>query len=267
MAETRSPQAPASVDDVERLLRRQTRRSLLVGGAAALAGLAGWRWLRTRDKEGGLAWPFRRVLELNERLAQAYYQESRRAPEFPLEQAAEPRVNYRVGVPELAAVATWKLRVEGAGAPVELTVDDIKALPRVDMVTELKCVEGWSQVVHWTGARLVDLIAGCPLATPSGQVPDLQRHRADLYPYVGLETPGGGYTVGLEMATALHPQTLLCYAMGGRPLTWGHGAPLRLVTPLKYGFKSIKWLSTLRFTDQRPVDYWAEQGYDWYAGH
>jgi DMSO/TMAO reductase YedYZ molybdopterin-dependent catalytic subunit len=265
--ENRNPQVPASGDEVERRLRRQTRRSLLVGGAAALAGLVGWRWLRTRDEEGRVAWPFRRMLEFNERLAQAYYRESRRAPEFPLAQAAMPRVNNRIGAPDASALSTWRLRVEGGGEPIELTVDDIRALPRVEMVTELKCVEGWSQVVHWTGARLLDLIAACPLATPGGRPPDAQRRQTDLYPYVGLETPGGGYTVGLEMATALHPQTLVCYAMDGRPLEWAHGAPLRLVTPLKYGFKSLKWLSTLRFTDQRPADFWAERGYDWYAGH
>ena len=69
------------------------------------------------------------------------------------------------------------------------------------------------------------------------------------------------------MASALHPQTLLCYEMDGQPLTPEHGAPIRLVIPVKYGFKSIKRIGTIRFTDRRPADYWAEQGYDWYAGH
>jgi DMSO/TMAO reductase YedYZ molybdopterin-dependent catalytic subunit len=69
------------------------------------------------------------------------------------------------------------------------------------------------------------------------------------------------------MASALHPQTLLCYEMGGQPLTPDHGAPLRLVIPVKYGIKNLKQIGTIRFTDHRPADYWAERGYDWYAGH
>jgi DMSO/TMAO reductase YedYZ molybdopterin-dependent catalytic subunit len=84
---------------------------------------------------------------------------------------------------------------------------------------------------------------------------------------VALETPDGGYYVGLDMASALHPQTLLCYEMNGLPLSLDHGAPLRLVTTVKYGIKSIKRIGTIAFTDARPRDFWAERGYDWYAGH
>jgi DMSO/TMAO reductase YedYZ molybdopterin-dependent catalytic subunit len=76
-----------------------------------------------------------------------------------------------------------------------------------------------------------------------------------------------GYYVGLDIESVLHPQTLLCYAMNHQPLTPEHGAPLRLVIPVKYGIKYIKWIGTIRFTDERPTDYWAERGYDWYAGH
>lgn len=84
---------------------------------------------------------------------------------------------------------------------------------------------------------------------------------------MSLETPDGGYYVGLDMESALHPQTLLCYEMNGQPLSLEHGAPLRLVIPVKYGIKNIKRIGTIRYTDTRPADYWAERGYDWYAGH
>ena len=80
-------------------------------------------------------------------------------------------------------------------------------------------------------------------------------------------TPDELYYVGLDIASALHPQTLLCYEMNGEPLTAGHGAPLRLVTPLKYGIKHLKRIGTIAFADTRPKDYWAELGYDWDAGH
>jgi len=90
----------------------------------------------------------------------------------------------------------------------------------------------------------------------------------DNFPeYVGLSTPDKNYYVGLDRQSALHPQTLLCYEMNGAPLTLEHGAPLRLVIPVKYGTKHLKRIGTLKFTNERPADYWAEQGYDWYAGH
>ena len=144
-----------------------------------------------------------------------------------------------------------------------LRLEEIKALPRVEMTTELKCIEGWSTVVHWTGTLLADLAAKTGLATRSGRREDPDY----LLRYAALETPNRQYYVGLDMASALHPQTLLCYEMNGEPLTPEHGAPLRLVIPVKYGIKNLKQIGAIRFTDVRPADYWAERGYDWYAGH
>ncbi len=81
-----------------------------------------------------------------------------------------------------------------------------------------------------------------------------------------MQTPSQEYYVGLDMPSALHSQTLLCYEMNGAPLAIENGAPLRLRIPTKYGIKNIKRIGTITYTDQRPADYWAEQGYDWYAG-
>jgi DMSO/TMAO reductase YedYZ molybdopterin-dependent catalytic subunit len=88
----------------------------------------------------------------------------------------------------------------------------------------------------------------------------------DLVRYVALETPDGGYYVGFDVPSAMHPQTLLCYEMGGKPLSMENGAPLRLVTTVKYGIKSVKRIDKIIFTDERPRDFWAERGYEWYAG-
>ena len=85
------------------------------------------------------------------------------------------------------------------------------------MTTELRCVEGWSEVVHWAGARLADLASLTGLATRSGRPADLGKNADDLLGYAALETPDREYYVGLDMASALHPQTLLCYEMDGRP--------------------------------------------------
>ncbi len=268
MPEAKPSTTPLTEEELRRQLGRMTRRSFAVGAAAALFGLGGWTWLRTRSTEDGIPWPLRRVLNLNERLAQAYYKNTRLAPTFARETAREPRVNGQLGLDGGFDLSRWSLHVEGsAGRALQMSLGEIKALPRVEMVTELKCIEGWSEVVHWAGARFADFVAQCPLATRSGKRPNLERSANDLVEYVRLLTPGEGYYVGLDMPSALHPQTLLCYEMNGEPLSLAHGAPLRLVTPVKYGIKNIKRIGTIRFSDQRPADYWAEQGYDWYAGH
>lgn len=254
--------------DVDRQIRRMTRRSFAVGGLAAGAGLLGWLGLRSASLEDGIPWPLRRVLEFNEKLAGAVSSESRLAPEFSQDRATEPCVNGVIGLDEDFDPATWRLQVFSPGsAPKRFTLEDIKALPAVSMTTELKCIEGWSNVVHWTGARLVDFAAKYGLGSRSGKPFNADRKLANLFDYARMETPTGAYYVGLDTASALHPQTLLCYAMNGEPLTPGHGAPLRLVIPVKYGIKNIKRIGTIRFTDERPGDYWAERGYDWYAGH
>jgi hypothetical protein len=138
-----------------------------------------------------------------------------------------------------------------------LTMDDILKLPKHDLVTQFKCIEGWSQIVHWSGVRLADLIAAYPPERqPDGKMP----------PYVYMETPNGDYYVGYNMNVCLHPQTLLVTEMSGSPLTQYHGAPLRLHSPSKYGYKQIKRIALIAYTNQQPDDYWTKLGYDWYAG-
>ena len=84
--------------------------------------------------------------------------------------------------------------------------------------------------------------------------------------YVGLITPDKGYYVGIDMPAIMHPQTLLCYEMNGKPLPMNQGYPLRLIIPVKYGIKNIKRIGTIFFSDEPPPDYWAERGYDYYSG-
>jgi len=252
-AEAQSAEAPSS--DVGRELRVRSRRGFIVAGVAAAAGYGAWRLLDGAAKIGGVQWPLRRAFEFEERLTEAYFKPSRLSPTFSTEAITRARINGGVGLGPDVGAASWRLRVEGIDgrAPSELTLDDIKALPRNDMITELRCIEGWSIVVHWTGARLTDLMARLP--PPRGTR------------YVAMETPGRGYYVGLDMESAMHPQTLLAYEINGQPLSWQHGAPLRLAIPIKYGIKNIKRIATIRYTNIRPADFWAERGYDWYAGH
>ncbi|HEY2154509.1 MAG TPA: molybdopterin-dependent oxidoreductase, partial [Isosphaeraceae bacterium] len=210
-------------ESLEPRLRRISRRGFAVAGAAALTGLAGWQWLVTRGEEDGLPWPLRRVLGLNERLARAAFRSSSRAREFPRGAAREPRVNGRIGLDPAIAPAAWRLRVLGdsgvAGARL-FRLEEIQALPRVEMTTELKCIEGWSTVVNWAGARLADLAKFTGLAGRSGP--------GDLLGYASLETPDAAYYAGLDMASALHPRH--CSALRWTAARW------RRTTARRYGW-------------------------------
>jgi DMSO/TMAO reductase YedYZ molybdopterin-dependent catalytic subunit len=250
-------------------MRRLTRRSFVTGGVAALAGLGAWRWLTTAAAENGVPWPLRRVLRFNEGLAEGFGSPKGLAPNFPATSAqGPPRTNGLVGLAGAVDGASWRLRVqhEGRRAAQTIRLRDVQKLPRFDLVTEMKCVEGWSEVMHFGGVRFVDFVTRFGLATRSGRAPDPANNPQDLFRYVYLATPDGAYYVGLDMASALHPQTLLCDTMNGRPLTREHGAPLRLYLAVKYGYKSLKRVGLIRFQDERPSDYWGERGYDWYAG-
>jgi hypothetical protein len=138
-----------------------------------------------------------------------------------------------------------------------LTMDDVTSLPHQELVTEFKCIEGWSQVVHWGGYRLADLIA---------KYPPEKKADGSLPKYVYMETPDGDYYCGFSLQACQHPQSLLATEMAGRALTQWHGAPIRLHMPIKYGYKQIKRIGLIAYTDMQPDDYWTKLGYDWYAG-
>ena len=237
-------------------ISRKTRRSLLTGGLAALAGAGAWEWLRTRRPDDGIAWPLRLALRGNEQLSRDYFKETRLVRTFPPGAVQSGRVNGDVGLDDDVDPA-WKLTIAGSAEraePFSIALADIQALPKVEMITELKCIEGWTRILKWGGARFRDFV---DRYAPARKEPNS---------YVALETPDRQYYVGLDMASALHPQTLLCYEMNGAPLEPDHGAPLRLVIPVKYGIKNLKRIGKIAFSDTRPPDYWAERGYDWYAG-
>ncbi|MGZ8868744.1 MAG: molybdopterin-dependent oxidoreductase [Thermoanaerobaculia bacterium] len=242
-----------SDEDVDRRVRQMSRRGFITMGVAAAAGYGGYKWLRSQPRVGNLELPFRRALWMNESIAQAYDSPDRLSPLFRASDVTRARVNGHLGLLENADLGAWRLTIEGAKAAVALTIEEVRALPSHEMITELRCIEGWSTIVKWKGARLRDLIDRYPPPAPVR--------------YVSMETPGRGYYVGLDIESALHPQSLLVYEMNDQPLDWHHGAPLRLAMPIKYGIKSIKRIGTIRYTDVRPADFWAERGYDWYAGH
>jgi DMSO/TMAO reductase YedYZ molybdopterin-dependent catalytic subunit len=264
--EKRELSEPLSDAEAKRQMSNRSRRTFLIGGATALVSIFGWRWMSDETKSKLL----RRTFEFNEKVSQIFYSPKRLAPEFSKDKVTGERTNGMEGLNSELNISDWRLRVGGLANRTEdliLTLNDIKALPRTEMTTELKCIEGWSIVVNWAGVRFSDFAAKYLPKTRSGNAPDLQNRPEDLLRYVSLVTPDEEYYVGWDIQSLLHPQTLLAYEMNGAPLTPEHGAPLRLASPTKYGIKQLKRIGRIEFTDERPKDYWAERDYDWYAGH
>ena len=240
----------------ERQLRNRSRRnfSLLLGGAAASIG--GWKWLNSRGDEDGVVGPYRRAFDLNRKVtSDTLFSDQHQAPAFPKSKVRPIRVDGDIGLSDDFDAAAWRLAVTPLGAQSashSLTMAAIRSLPKIDQTYEFKCVEGWSVITNWSGVRLRDFTAKfAPGSEKAG--------------YVGLVTPDEEYYVGLDMPSALHPQTLLAYEKDGKPLTSEHGAPLRLIIPVKYGIKNLKRIGSITYTNTRPADYWAEEGYDYYA--
>ncbi|MBA2304110.1 MAG: molybdopterin-dependent oxidoreductase [Acidobacteria bacterium] len=148
---------------------------------------------------------------------------------------------------------SWTLRVDGAvSAPGDYTLSRIRELPRVQQNTRHVCVEGWDVIGSFAGVQISALLA---LAGADTRARFLTFSCAD------------DYYESLDMPTALHPQSLLCFDMHGAPLSREHGAPLRLILPTKIGYKSAKYLTGLTVTnvlDRR--GYWEDQGYSWFYG-
>lgn len=248
-----------SQKDAETRMRRLSRRSFLWAGAAVGGGLGGLLAFNREapTEESGVKRLFRATHELNEAVARVAFSPARGADrEFAPAEAVEPRNNYHGNTPEIDPGA-WRLHLTGlADGERTLTLDDLKAFPQVSQTTELKCVEGWSAVVGWSGIRFIDFLEKYP--PPPGAR------------YVALRSEPEGweddwYYVSLDIESCRHPQTLLATGMNGMPLTPAHGAPLRLAIPHKYGIKNIKLITQIAYAIERPADYWTERGYDWYA--
>jgi len=226
----------------------------------ALFGTAVWntfKWIKRQPQDAGALKPLRKTLSFNERVFSSIFDTSQLVKEYPVGQAVKRvRVNGMDGLRDSVSEETWRLKVVRApGDTLQLTLNDIKKLPKKELVFDFKCIEGWDQVTHWAGVPLKTFMQHFHL---NGQ---------SKMKYVGLQTPDNHYYVGIDMASALHPQTLLCYEMNSAPLPLNQGFPLRLIIPVKYGIKHLKRIGTMFFSNDKPADYWAERGYDYYAGH
>lgn len=192
---------------------------------------------------------------LNERI-EAWMQTEGAVPEFAQNQV-EPAallVNSFNGVPEINPTS-FSLTVDGlVQQPQQLSLGALGQLPQQEMVIRHVCVEGWAAIVAWGGVRLGDVLRLAGVSPLAG--------------YVAFES-ADGYFETWDLRTALHPQTLLATQMNGAPLPAANGAPLRLASPLKLGYKLSKWITAIHVLsalNPQRLGTWEDQGYEWFAG-
>ena len=224
-----------------------TRRKLLIGLAAstALAGCDNPAASMFLDAMG--RW--------NERVDRLLFSESRLAPEPPESELTPDGAFpvYFISDTMPFAPDNWTLKVGGIVArPSVFTLDQLKRMPQTSMRIRHHCVEGWSAVAGWQGVQLREL------AKMVGASSDAQ--------YVEFKSFDNDYYSTWDIESSLHPQTILAYGMNGRELSPEHGAPIRLYSPVKLGYKNVKYLTEVNFLPTRAGGYWEDQGYDWYGG-
>ncbi len=229
-------------------LRSARRRELLKMSPFLLAGGLLFPRVRSALLESGLGFSDRASSALFNRHGKLTFSDAEVVPfsKFPY--------NYFNVLDPEVDLEQWTLTVEGDVArPGEYKLSQIMALPKVSQNTRHVCVEGWDVIGNFGGARMGDFLRAVG-ASPSAR-------------FVEVEC-SDDYYESIDMESALHPQSLLCYEMYGKPLDRGHGAPLRLQMPTKLGYKQAKYLETLRVTSvlKAKRGYWEDQGYSWFGG-
>ncbi len=230
-----------------------TRRRFLVTGlrSAGLVALGGLACDGSRPHAGFLGLMER----ANERFQRALFDPGRLAPELGEAEESAPGAfpAYRISRTFPIAPAGWALAVGGLVArPLTLTLPELQRLPRTRTRVRHHCVEGWSAVASWDGVRLAEIarLVGVD-----------ERVR-----YVEFRSFDSGYWSSWDLESALHPQTILAYGRNGAPLPVEYGAPLRLYSAVKLGYKMVKYLTEVSFLPARTGGYWEDQGYEWFAG-
>jgi DMSO/TMAO reductase YedYZ molybdopterin-dependent catalytic subunit len=257
------------------LLRHQTRRDLLLFGASAIAAVAAGGFLlpQTTLKRLGIIhgsknwprkeWLLNRALRIDDDIAEALYSKDRLVPTYTKSQITPLKNNYNGATPDPSYIPEWRLTLDGLASGLSVSFDIRHLLASFQLheqITRLVCVEGWSAIAWWAGLRFDDLLrAYSPMS---------QAKWARLESSVNLGPWGNPdpYFVSLDLSSARHPQTLLATHLNGKPLTVEHGAPLRLVAPVKLGLKNIKAITRITYTNDEPLDYWAKRGYSRYDG-
>jgi DMSO/TMAO reductase YedYZ molybdopterin-dependent catalytic subunit len=246
MAELPNLRRTAQVGQIE---RRVLMRGTLSLGAVSLLG--GCDISDSNAVQGVLA----AMSRWNDRVQAALFSGTRLAPVFD-ERLAVKNFRYNAYYPKQKAprldASDYRLELSGLiGDKRPWSVAQLHALPQQSQVTRHVCVEGWSMIGKWTGT---------PFRT------FLERVGADTTArYVGF-TCADGYYEGLDMPTALHPQTIMAFQLSDQVLPSEFGFPFKLRIPTKLGFKNPKWVTSITVTNREPPGFWTDRGYNWFSG-
>ena len=234
---------------IEKIDRRGVLRGSLSLGALSL--LSGCTVTDTPGMQGFL----RGVSSWNDRVQSWLFRPNHLAPTFSEAQVVKPpRFNAHYEIEDVKPVdgATWKLELAGLIKDKRpWTAAEINALPQQEWIVRHICIEGWDYIGQWSGVNLRVF---------------LERIGADLTArYVAFKC-ADDYTESIDMASALHPQTILATRYAREPITDPFGFPLRLRTATKLGFKNAKWVTAVEVTNTFPETFYSKQGFNWFAG-
>ncbi len=234
---------------VETINRRGVLRGTLSLGALALLG--GCTVTDTPAMQSFL----RGVSAWNDRVQGLLFRPNHLAPTFSESQVVKPpRFNAHFDIEDLKPVdhRTWKLELAGLIKDKRpWTAEQLDTLPQQEWIIRHICVEGWDYIGQWSGVNLRTF---------------LERVGADLTAkYVAFKC-ADDYTESLDMASALHPQTILATRYARERITDPFGFPVRLRTAVKLGFKNAKWVTAIEVTNTFPDTFWRKQGFNWFAG-
>jgi DMSO/TMAO reductase YedYZ molybdopterin-dependent catalytic subunit len=242
-----------SLDDIRPELVDHQRRLFLRGGLSlgALTMLTGCNLVEGNSVDRALM----AMSRWNDKVQAWIFDPNKLAPTYTAADITTP-FPFNAFYPESRAPvvdgASYRLELSGMIADkAPWTIEDLRKLPQESQITRHICVEGWSAIGQWSGVRFSTF---------------LQRIGADTRAkYVGFKCADDYYS-SIDMATALHPQTILALDFGGDPLPAKYGYPMKLRVPTKLGFKNPKHIAALFVTNDHPGGYWEDQGYNWFSG-
>ena len=262
------------IEMAPRLMRYRTRREVLTFGIGVTAVATGAGYLlpqNTLNRLGvrrdmssrGKELLLNNALRVDDDVAEALYSHNRMVPTYTKSQITPIKNNYNGATPESGYISGWNLTLEGLASGLSVSLDVRTLTNRFSLheqITRFVCVEGWSAIAWWAGLRFDDLLHAYP--------PKSQAKWASVESSVNLDNSGNPdpYFVSIDLATARHPQTLLVTHHDGQPLTVEHGAPLRLLVPVKLGLKNVKAITRITYSAEEPKDYWEQYGYSSYDG-
>lgn len=234
-----------------KLDRRELLRLGLVAGPATFAAACGWKGGMLEPRLRAFSrvndWVGEHILQSNQRLAATYPITERTS------ESAFPAYARSKTYPRLSRPQDWALEIAGlVDRPQRLNLQQLRALPTLTYTVKHHCVEGWSAIGTWTGVPLAAVL----------DLAGLQEGAR----FLRFDSFDNGYYNGWDLKSARHPQTILAWAFNGRTLTPARGAPLRLYSPVKLGYKMTKYLTGITLTAERPGGYWEDRGYPWFGG-